>query len=113
MTKNNTTPLKGFKKHVSKLLYMLYFFIFIFIALEIFLRIYNPFHFRLKGDRILLPINQEVRIRNTINPKLDSLIINTRNALGFRGPDTPANFRQVLSIITVGGSTTECRFLSD
>lgn len=84
-----------------------------FIALEIILRIWNPFHFRLKGDQIVLPVNTQVTIRNTINPVLDSVIVNTRNELGFRGAPRPAAFDQQLSIITVGGSTTECHFNSD
>ena len=95
------------------ILYWLYLFLIVFIGLEILLRIYNPFGFRIKGDSILLPVNQKQVYRNTINPRLDKEIVNTRNGLGFRGPDTPVNFSQTLSVITVGGSTTECRFLSD
>ncbi|HYH14383.1 MAG TPA: SGNH/GDSL hydrolase family protein [Flavisolibacter sp.] len=81
--------------------------------LEVILRIYNPFHFRLKNDRIILPVKQQMLISNTINDKLDSNIINTRNSIGFRGPEKPEDFEEHLSIITVGGSTTECHFLSD
>ncbi|HET6255535.1 MAG TPA: SGNH/GDSL hydrolase family protein [Puia sp.] len=83
------------------------------VLLEIALRIYNPFHFRLKGDRILLPINQRETIVNRINPKLDPVIINTRNSLGFRGPEPPKDWGRALTVITIGGSTTECHFLSD
>src|SRR5689334_6256119 len=96
-----------------KFLYSLYLFIVVFILLEIVLRIYNPFQFRIRGNQILLPINQKQIIKNSINPKLDSVIINTRNGLGFRGPEKPANWDSCLTIITVGGSTTECHFLSD
>lgn len=96
-----------------KILYWLYLFFIVFIGLEIFLQIFNPFHFRLKGDNILLPINQKTTIHNRINPRLDKTIINTRNSLGFRGPDTPGTFKNDLTIITVGGSTTECKFLND
>jgi lysophospholipase L1-like esterase len=81
--------------------------------LEVALRIYNPFHFRLKGDRILLPVNQRETIANRINPKLDPVIINTRNSLGFRGPEPPKDWKRALTLITIGGSTTECHFLSD
>ncbi len=80
---------------------------------ELALRIYNPFHFRLKGDKILLPINQRETIVNRINPKLDPVIINTRNSLGFRGPEAPKDWDRHLTIITIGGSTTECHFLND
>lgn len=96
-----------------KFLYCLYLFIVVFVLLEIVLRIYNPFQFRIRGNQILLPINQKQIIKNTLNPKLDSVIINTRNGLGFRGPEKPANWDSCLTIITVGGSTTECHFLSD
>ena len=33
--------------------------------------------------------------------------------LGFRGPNPPKNFEESLTMITVGGSATDCRFLSD
>src|SRR5882724_299428 len=103
----------GGTKARKKILYILYLFFIVFFALEIILRIYNPFHFRIKGDRLLLPVNERLVIRNTINLSLDPEIVNTRNSLGFRGPEKPAGFDSVLSIITVGGSTTECHFLSD
>lgn len=93
--------------------YLLYLFVAVFILLEIGLRVYNPLHFRIRGNKILLPVSQKQIIRNDINPKLDSVIINTRNAIGFRGPEKPANWNDYLTIITVGGSTTECHFLSD
>jgi lysophospholipase L1-like esterase len=95
--------------------YGLYLFLSVFILLEVALRIYNPFHLRLKGDRIVLPINQRATITNRINPKLDPVIVNTRNSLGFRGPEPPdaAAWNKRLTLITVGGSTTECHFLSD
>jgi lysophospholipase L1-like esterase len=99
-----------FKK---RLLFVLYLCVITFIALEVILRIYNPFQFRVKHDKIILPVNQQLTIKNTLNKKLENKIINTRNSLGFRGPEKPENFEEFLSIITVGGSTTECKFLSD
>jgi lysophospholipase L1-like esterase len=93
--------------------YCLYLFLSVFVLLEICLRIYNPFHLRLKGDKIVLPVNQKATITNHINPKLDSLIVNTRNSLGFRGPEPPPDWKNALTILTVGGSTTECHFLND
>ncbi|HRE50662.1 MAG TPA: SGNH/GDSL hydrolase family protein [Flavitalea sp.] len=93
--------------------YIIYLLLFVWVGLEIAFRIYNPFHFRIRGDKILLPVNQKILISNKINPRLDSEITNTRNALGFRGPEMPPNAQDYLSIITVGGSTTECRFLND
>lgn len=105
---------KGIRHRVLKTaLYGLYLFLVVFILLEVLLRIYDPFRFRIKANRIILPVNQKEIIRNSINPKLDSVITVTRNSLGFRGPDTPHQYPEHLSIITVGGSTTECHFLSD
>jgi hypothetical protein len=96
-----------------RVVYGVYLFVVMFVLLEVALRIYNPFHFRLKGDRILLPINERETIINKINPKLDPVIINTRNSLGFRGPEAPKDWGRELKVITIGGSTTECHFLSD
>ena len=103
----------GRRKVVRMIGYCIYLFLAIFLLLEIGLRIYNPFHFRLKGDKIVLVANQKQIIRNRINPKLDSTIINTRNSLGFRGPELPPDSSSLLRIITIGGSTTECHFLND
>lgn len=101
------------RKGVRRIAYVVYFVFAVFFLLEICLRIYNPFHLRLKGNRIVLPVNQQITILNRINPKLDTVIVNTRNSLGFRGPELPADREHVLTIITIGGSTTECHFLSD
>jgi lysophospholipase L1-like esterase len=113
MSGNNQKINKGIKKIIKRALYTIYLTLFVFFALEIFLRIYNPFHFRLKGDKIILPISQTTAIHNSINPKLDAEIVNSRNGLGFRGPELPGNFENYLSVITIGGSTTECKFLND
>jgi lysophospholipase L1-like esterase len=101
------------RKGMRRIAYAVYLFVLVFLLLEIGLRIYNPFHFRLKGDKILLPVSQREIITNTINPKLDSLIVNTRNSLGFRGPEPPGDWDRRLTIIAIGGSTTECHFLND
>lgn len=100
-------------KFLKKILYGVYLFLFVFILLEIGLRIYDPFRFRVKANNIILPGNLHRTITNHINPRLDSVITNTRNSLGFRGPDTSAGFSNQLSIITIGGSTTACQFLDD
>lgn len=103
----------GAIRAMKRIAYLLYVLLVILIALEIILHFYNPFHFRIKGDRLLLPVNEQLIIHNTINPRLDSIIINNRNSLGFRGPEKPAPFNRFLSVVAVGGSTTECHFLSD
>ncbi|OGR56383.1 MAG: hypothetical protein A3I11_04235 [Elusimicrobia bacterium RIFCSPLOWO2_02_FULL_39_32] len=86
-----------------------------FITLELFLRIYNPFDFRIriKQGKITLPINEKIEIKNNKNKKLDKLIKHSRNSLGFRGDNPPQNFTDYLTIMTIGGSTTECFYLSD
>jgi hypothetical protein len=80
--------------------------------LEAGLRIYNPFPFRIKGNKIVLTGNR-VETYYSRSFKLEPVITVTRNSLGFRGPNPPPDLNQRLSIVTVGGSTTECRFLSD
>ncbi len=97
----------------KKIGYFVFLLVFTFVILEIILRIYNPFPFRVKYNKIMLPVNQELLIRNSINPRLDREIINRRNSLGFRGPEKPKNLDRVLSVITVGGSSTECHFLTE
>lgn len=108
------------RKVAAKIAYFGYLFAAVFLLLEVGLRIYNPFHLRLKGDKIVLPVDQRLTIRNRINPKLDSLIIDSRNSLGFRGPelrrgnpDSGTEGGCLLKIIAIGGSTTECHFLND
>lgn len=91
--------------------YVLYLTIFIVIALEIILQFYNPIPFRIKGDKISLPINQSYSFVNEY-PCFDSLIIHKKNSLGFRGEEMPKDSNYT-KIITVGGSTTECFFISD
>lgn len=107
----NTGRRKG--RWRRRVVYGMYLFIVTLLLLELVLRIYNPFHFRLKGDKVILPISQRETILNEINPKLDPVIVNTRNRLGFRGPEPPGDWARKLTVITIGGSTTECHFLSD
>ena len=76
---------------------------------ELILRIYNPLGFRIKGDKIILPINKKEIIHHEHGlGKLDKVVVHQRNSLGFRGPEPPADFPRNLTIVTVGGSTTEC-----
>lgn len=83
------------------------------LIMEGALRIYNPIPTRVRGTTIVLPRNITYRTPNRNIPKLDPLIVNTRNSLGFRGPGRPPDYADRLTIITVGGSTTECFFLND
>jgi lysophospholipase L1-like esterase len=81
--------------------------------LEMLLRIHDPFKFRVRGDKIVLPANVDYTFKNNSLKKLDQNIIHKKNSLGFRGEEPPKNFENYLTIITVGGSTTECFYLSD
>ena len=83
-------------------------FLLVLVLLELLLHIYNPLPFRVRGNRIVLPIHQRYTFRNDDPGKLDPV-----NSLGFRGPDPPKDFARRLTIVTIGGSTTECLFLSD
>jgi lysophospholipase L1-like esterase len=87
------------------------------LIMECILRIYNPFESRVKGDKIILPTNKKYVIKGNKNKKIsskfDETIFHTKNSLGFRGEEPPEDIEKYLTIITVGGSTTECTFLSD
>ncbi len=80
---------------------------------EVFLRVVNPLGARLMGDQIVLQRNYRQTITNEKNPRLDPVIVFSRNSLGFRGPEPPADIASRLSIVVLGGSTTECWYLSD
>jgi lysophospholipase L1-like esterase len=83
------------------------------LLLEGLLRLHNPFLFRQRGDQIVLPAGQHFVRTNPLTAKLDPVTRYTRNRLGFRGPDVPADFASRLSIVAVGGSTTEGGLLSE
>jgi len=80
---------------------------------EVALRLYDPVGQRLLGDRIVLDRDQDVEFRNRANPSLAPLIRFHRNSLGFRGPDPPADFDERLTVVAIGGSTTEGLFLGE
>jgi lysophospholipase L1-like esterase len=84
-----------------------------FVLVELILRIFQPFNFRVKGSEIVLAANQEFMMANEFIPKLDDTIFHSKNSLGFRGEEPPKNWEKATTIITVGGSTTECYYLSD
>ena len=83
------------------------------VLCEIVLRIYNPFTNFTKQGKLVLPASQQTVFENKWIKQLDAKISYSRNALGFRGPMPTDSIPKLNSIITVGGSTTECRFLSD
>ena len=77
------------------------------------LRVYNPFESRVRGGRIVLPADKKYEINNQVFTKFDRHIVHTKNSLGFRGEEPPGRFHEFLTILTVGGSTTEDFYLSD
>lgn len=83
------------------------------LILELFLHIYNPFAPRIQGDQIQLPVHKRYEIKNDKIKALAPEIIHTRNGLGFRGPELPNDISGIPSIVCIGGSTTECYYLSD
>lgn len=85
------------------------------IVLEIALRWFPPFEMRFKPDRIILPVNKRYIFDNAekFPTKLPKTTVHTKNFLGFRGAQPPKDFADYLTIVTIGGSTTECFYLSD
>jgi lysophospholipase L1-like esterase len=83
------------------------------LLLEVTLRVYHPVAWRVRGNEIVLPVKHVYRFDNGNAKKLDRSTIHSKNSLGFRGPDPPRDFEQRLTILTIGGSTTESLFLSD
>lgn len=104
---------RRFNDLIKNIITLLCSLIIIIIVIEVVLHIWQPFEFRVKGDKIVLPINRQYSFRNDKIPVLDSVIIHSKNSLGFRGDNPPEKFSDFLSIISVGGSTTECFYLSD
>jgi lysophospholipase L1-like esterase len=101
-------------KTKRRIAYCVFLFFFILIAAEIILRIYNPFPSSVIGDKIVLTPNyRKVYNNNVFKADMDEKIIYQRNKIGLRGPDPPGNFKDHLTIIAVGGSTTECMYISE
>ena len=83
------------------------------VLVEGALRVFHPVELRIRGEDIRLPYFKRYEMDHERARKLDSRIVHTRNALGFRGANPPRDFAQRLTIVTVGGSTTESFYLSD
>jgi len=83
---------------------------------ELALRARNPFGFRMRGNTLVLPANEVYDIRadpRSRSDQIDAHVVHTKNSLGFRGPEPPPDFGDWLTLVAVGGSTTECFYLSD
>jgi lysophospholipase L1-like esterase len=83
------------------------------LLLEVILRFYNPIQSTVKVHRIALPVNKQYVAENPAIRNLDRTIVHTKNSLGFRGKERPHEFSKYLTLLTIGGSTTECKYLSD
>jgi lysophospholipase L1-like esterase len=80
---------------------------------EMGLRFYDPLGQRLMGDQIRLQRNVRVSFEVEHDGRAGSRVEFTRNSVGFRGPDPPRDFDRRLTVVAVGGSTTECILLSE
>jgi hypothetical protein len=83
-----------------------------FVILEIFLRIWDPFHFSVSGNQIVLLSNYKTVLHPRVS-KVDENVTYSKNNIGFRGEAFPGQTNDRITIFTVGGSTTECKLLSD
>ena len=85
-----------------------------FIFLESTVRIFDPLPSRVKGNQIILKANLTKRFKlDPPIPGLGDVITHKVNSLGFRGDEPPDNISDYYTILTVGGSTTECSLLSE
>jgi lysophospholipase L1-like esterase len=84
-----------------------------FVLLEGLLRIFQPIEYRVKGNKIKLPRDKKYHFINEKSEKLDRVVSTSWNHVGFRGEMPPKKFSEYLTIIAVGGSTTECTVISD
>lgn len=99
---------------LKKFLSIVFGVLFAFFLCEIVLRIYNPFQSRVRGNEIILKSNY--KRKSVIEPRingLDPVVFYSSNSIGFRGPEPPKKWDEATTIVTIGGSTTECSLLSD
>lgn len=78
-----------------------------FTVVELFFRLFIPSKFRLRGNTIVLPTNQEYLHHNPNAKKLDEYVTVRKNSIGFRGENPPKDFDEHITIVVLGGSTTE------
>ena len=83
----------------------------VLLCLEIALHLYNPFTARVKNGNIVLPKNTQYTIDLPDYEGMDQHVVHSKNSLGFRGPELTDSAK--IKIICMGGSTTECMYLSD
>jgi lysophospholipase L1-like esterase len=81
--------------------------------LEGYIRLFDPFPILLRGGRIDLPVHAKKEFALGSVPGLDTKVSVTFNSIGFRGPEPPVDWDSAITMICVGGSTTQCLYLSD
>ena len=84
-----------------------------FAMLETYIRVFDPFPILLRGGRISLPVNVQREFTTADLPGLDETISVRCNSLGFRGQEPPTNWEDRFTMVCVGGSTTQCLYLSE
>lgn len=83
-------------------------------AIEILFRIWRPPQLRLGGMTILLVRNKTIENNFYFNSdKIQNHITIKKNSLGFRGPEPPIDFSRHLTMLAIGGSTTETIFITE
>ena len=84
------------------------------VLIETVLRLADPFDMRVSGDRIMLEFGRVYEIdQDSGAPDMDARIVHTKNRLGFRGEEWPADPAGREKWIFVGGSTTESFYFND
>ena len=83
------------------------------LLVESYIRVFDPFPILLRAGRIDLPVNVKKQFSSGGIAGLDETVSVKFNSLGFRGPEPPEDWSEHLTIICVGGSTTQCIYLSD
>lgn len=106
----NKTRARTFLKNVLALLLGI---VLALMVLEGLIRIFEPIEFRVRGNKLQLPVNRKWVVRTDGVPGLDAVVYHHTNWLGFRGENPPKNLADYLTIIAVGGSTTHCRYISE
>ena len=84
------------------------------LLIEGLLRVYNPLGQRIYGDQIVLPKNLSRTITNEGNSEArlaDRIFHELGRVSG--GEEPPRDFDDALTVLAIGGSTTECLFLSN
>jgi hypothetical protein len=81
------------KNYITNLLLLLMGCVLAFIAIETMLRVYNPFQFRIKGNKIILPVyfNYNFELKNV--KRLDKVVSHTKNSLGFGVKKDPKSLK--------------------